>query len=208
MISTPDSGGDRRRLRQQLRERRRALPAGRRALAEQAVIHRVARSHIFAAASSIALYDAVDGELDVWPLTALALAARKRVYLPVLRSVRRLAFAPLNAETPLVPNRFGILEPDGAPWVDPRRLDLVLTPLVGFDVAGTRLGMGAGYYDRAFGFLLRRRAWLRPKLVGVAFDEQLTPRLHRESWDVPVWRVVTPTRIYGPNGPLTGDPSE
>ncbi len=205
MNTTAAPGGDRSRLRLELRERRRALPPGKRARAEQAAVSRVAHSHFFTAANSVALYDAVDGELDVWALTALALAAGKRVYLPALRPGRRLAFVPLDRETTLQRNRYGILEPDGTRQADPRCIDLVITPLVGFDPAGNRLGMGAGYYDMAFGYLNRRRSWLKPKLVGVAFDEQKTAHLHSAPWDVPLWRVVTPTHIYGPRGPLTGD---
>ena len=56
--------------------------------------------------------------------------------------------------------------------VDPRSLDLVLTPLVAFDRRGTRVGVGAGYYDRCFRFLRLREIWRKPKLVGCAYQLQ------------------------------------
>ena len=52
----------------------------------------------------------------------------------------------------MAPNRFGIPEPAQGRECDPERLELVLTPLVAFAGNGTRLGMGAGFYDKTFAF--------------------------------------------------------
>lgn len=45
-------------------------------------------------------------------------------------------------------NKWGISEPaDGEP-VSPAEIDLVIVPLLGFDLAGHRVGYGKGFYDR------------------------------------------------------------
>ncbi len=111
--------------------------------------------------------------------------------LPCLGDDGFLTFAPWRAGDPLVPNRFGIPEPDVDPAsrLDPADLALVLLPLVGFDRSGARLGMGGGWYDRSFAFRQSRAA--PPVLAGIGFACQEVPALAMESWDVRLDGVVT-----------------
>ncbi len=90
----------------------------------------------------------------------------------------------------MVRNRFGIPEPAEGPFRDPERLEIVLTPLVAFSTNGMRLGMGAGFYDRAFAFL-RRDPEAGPWLVGVAYALQQVDSLPADPWDVPLAAVLT-----------------
>ena len=48
----------------------------------------------------------------------------------------------------LVNNSFGIAEPCGGEIVSTAKIDLVLVPLLAFDIAGYRVGYGKGYYDK------------------------------------------------------------
>lgn len=145
----------------------------------------------------VACYLANDGELDLAPLLKSLRASRRRVYLPALHG-RTLRFLPYDDDTPLVPNRFGIPEPD----VPPRRrcrardLDLVLMPLVAYDAAGNRLGMGGGYYDRAFSYLRHRSVWKKPLLIGIGYEFQRLPSLPSQPWDVQLHGVATEQRLY------------
>jgi 5-formyltetrahydrofolate cyclo-ligase len=107
----------------------------------------------------------------------------------------RMRFAELDLGARLGTNFFGILEPDPSRLIDPRQLDLVLTPLVAFDDDGVRIGVGRGYYDRCFRFLRARRTWRRPKLLGVAYELQHLAVIPPEPWDVPLWGAVTEARV-------------
>ena len=71
----------------------------------------------------------------------------------------------------------------------------MLVPLVGFDGAGNRLGMGAGYYDRTFAFRHARRHWRGPRLIGVAYDCQEVDAIDDRAWDVPLDGVVTESGV-------------
>lgn len=197
--SIPDTTA-RRALRSELRAARRALtPVQRRQYAEDCA-RRLIGHTAFRNARRIAAYLPADGELDTAPLIERAWAMGKQVYLPVLlpQGENRLWFARYEPDTPLRRNRFDIPEPDRAPHtrIAPLALDLVLTPLVGFDAQGHRLGMGGGFYDRSFAYLLRHRYWLRPRLVGLAYAFQRVDRLPAQDWDVPLRAIATDRCIY------------
>lgn len=163
----------------------------------QAVCRRLSRQKLFRTSRRIAAYLPADGEVDPRPLIELAWQLGKQVYLPVLIPWlgNRLWFARYTPDTRLASNRFGIAEPEIShrQRIAAHALDLVLTPLVGFDNNGNRLGMGGGYYDRSFSHLLRHKHWCKPRLAGLAYDFQQLPRLSSRPWDVPLTAVVTDT---------------
>ena len=134
-------------------------------------------------------------ELDTSCLIALALRRGCLVYLPRIdpRShVRSMCFARITAAPrTLRSNRFGIVEPDGPQLASARLLDVVFLPLVGFDRHGVRLGMGGGYYDRAFGFRRLRASWHAPLLVGIGYASQEVERITPAAHDVPLDLVIT-----------------
>lgn len=183
---------ERARTRKALRRARRALAAERRAAAERSLAARLQSLAAWRRARSVAVYLSFDGEPSLQRVADAAARQGKQVYAPVV--VRNgLVFAPVARGARLRANRFGIAEPAAGAIIDPRALDLVLTPLVAFDPRGTRLGMGLGYYDRAFRFLRHRRCWTRPKLIGVAYSFQKLSELPRQPWDIPLWGAVTET---------------
>jgi 5-formyltetrahydrofolate cyclo-ligase len=187
-------------LRRTLREQRHALSEdGQRRAAQRLAVH-VTATRLFRVSRRIALYLPHDGEIDPQPLVTRIRNAKKTCYLPVLSQLRhdRLWFAPYRDNTRLRPNRFGIPEPIVAArrWVRAQDLDLVLMPLVAFDIQGNRLGMGGGFYDKSLAFLRTRSQWRKPHLVGLAHDFQRVPRLEAFPWDVPLQAVVTDQAVY------------
>ena len=194
-MSPPSAENPRTGLRRRLRAERRNLPESVRRSAERRTRCRLARLALLRRASRMAIYLAADGEPGLSLIAADALARGQRLYAPVLHR-DALRFARFDDNTRLRRNRFGILEPATSDWIRPRDLDVVLTPLVAFDDSGTRIGMGGGYYDRCFGFLKMRSRWIRPKLIGLAYEFQRLQGLGRQTWDVPLWGAVTEQGTY------------
>jgi 5-formyltetrahydrofolate cyclo-ligase len=192
----PDLGA----LRNRLRGARRALSGREQRAHSERVARLLSGSAVFQRARRIAVYLTDDGELDLGPVVARARSSGKRLFLPVLRPrpQRSLWLCEFRPGDPLRSNRFGIGEPDPrrrrpvVPW----GLDLVLVPLVGFDEAGNRLGMGGGFYDRSFAYRRRRRCWHKPRLIGIAHECQKLRHITHRGWDVGLDGVVTERCFY------------
>lgn len=185
-----------RELRKRYRRARKLIGLEHQAEHAEAVARAILNSGITNRFDRCGLYFAAmaDGELDTLPLLARLWAMGKNVACPVVGSDGLMDFFQVKPTTPLTSNRFGIPEPctrgsRSARFVNPLSLSVVFMPLVAFDTSGTRLGMGAGYYDRYLG---RLPSSMRPLSVGIAHEVQRsTDPLFRQPWDVPMDAVVT-----------------
>ena len=182
-------------LRRHLRGLRRGLPPERQSSAAAGLLARIRDRDFFRAGGRMAFYIAVAGEISPGPLLQHALDAKKSCFLPVVAGERELHFVAYAAGASLVANHWGIPEPEEGAHIEPRSLDLVFVPLVGFTRDCARLGNGKAYYDRAFAFRLTSSE-PRPLLVGLAHECQLLDSLPGREWDVPLDAVATPERIY------------
>jgi len=192
-------------LRKKLRRQRRAQPLAYRRQAADAAARTLAALPEFRRARRIAVYWTHGPELDTTPLIRRAHKQGKIVYFPVLGPppTHRLHFAAWQRGEKLIRNRFGIPEPLQRKTIRPRFLDLMVVPLVGFDRAGNRLGMGGGYYDRTLAYLPRRRLWRRPRLVALAFECQQVEALPSQPWDIAVDTIVTESGVIRSAGTTT-----
>ncbi|PID63519.1 MAG: 5-formyltetrahydrofolate cyclo-ligase [Gammaproteobacteria bacterium] len=200
-------------LRQALLARRRAIPAAELDPIAAAVAERVL-PHIECPAT-VAGYLAFGKELSV---TALMTQLREQgctTAVPIVEPASRLRFTPFDDDTPTKKNSFGIDEPDVPPDLSiPREaLDVVLVPLVGFDRALYRMGMGGGYYDRFFAPAADRapstssaahssdaQAGHMPTLIGIACECQLVDSVLPAEWDIRLDMIATEARLFTPPG--------
>ena len=188
MSDSTGSDAWRRTLRADIRAQRRALSEDARKAATAAMLRLLRVLPSYRAARRIGTFLAFEGEPDLGSLITRDLA--KEFFVPLIRG-NEMVFARMTPTTPCAANSFGILEPLEPVLIDPRSLDVVLTPLVAFDERGVRIGVGRGYYDRCFAFLRGRDVWHRPKLVGVAYSFQRVAEIEARDWDVPLWAAVT-----------------
>ncbi len=179
-------------IRRQAQAARLALPPALTTAAQQRIIAHIKRLPTYRNAQHIAFYHAIAGEIDLSPLLDDAQANGLTYYLPRINTDATLSFYPMTNATPTKLNRFGIPEPDGpdAHARSPADMDLMFIPLVAFDLHGTRLGRGGGYYDRT---LVKTRPGC---LLGVAYAVQCYLFLPREDWDVTLDGVITELAIH------------
>lgn len=88
-------------------------------------------------------------------------------------------------------NKWGIPEPLDGNIIDPKAIDIMLTPLLGFDERGYRVGYGKGFYDRY-------ADQLRPDciLVGLSLFDPIPLLTDINQFDKPLDYCLTPDRVY------------
>ena len=188
----------RQQIRQHALTQRRQLSVYQQQSAEKAFCLRLRQLPAYRSARTIALYFSTASEARTTALLSMVLRDGKRCFVPVLHPLKKhhMLFVRYRGHGHLKPNRWGIREPvlTSHACIRPARLDLVVMPLVAFDLQGHRLGMGKGYYDRAFAF--RCQAAGKPFLLGLAHECQLAAEiLPAAAWDVDLDAVLTADRI-------------
>lgn len=177
-------------LRKRLKQQRRALKQRQLDDAAQQLFKnsRQLRSLLFA--KKIFSYAASAGEISANLITASA--SQAHIYLPYIQHYRqrRMYFYSAGGQTSV--NRYGITEPvpNGSP-MPVSHADVVLVPLLAFDRAGNRMGLGGGFYDTALAYRHWAKQKQRPLLVGLAHHFQEVESLQPESWDVCLDVILT-----------------
>lgn len=172
---------------------RREMSAEDRATASRIICNKVINSRDFLAATFVACFLPMPDEVDTRSIIERGWRANKRIFVPITRESGEMFFREIRPDTTLQRNAMSIWEPLSGDVVSPRNLQLVVTPTVAFDPLNNRIGMGGGYYDRSFSFLRHRRVWIKPKLVGVAFNCQKVEKISPNTWDVRLYRVFDET---------------
>jgi 5-formyltetrahydrofolate cyclo-ligase len=146
----------------------------------------------------LAGYLALDNEVRVNAVLHMARQKMCKTYVPIVQAEHQMVFAHIDDDVPLVKNKFGILEPKLATTesIAAACLDVVLVPLVGFDEHCQRMGMGGGFYDRAFAANKDSPdGTKKPLLIGVAYNIQQAASVLPDWWDVPLDIIVTETQV-------------
>lgn len=159
--------------------------------ASNIICQKIIADQCFINSKNIAFYLAINNEVNLQAALNYALDHNKNCFLPCIDiAERKLIFAQYLKHTKLKKNKYGILEPEYLPTdlINSGDLDLVFTPILGFDKDLNRLGMGMGYYDQTFSFLRNNN---HPKLIGVAYHCQEAPAIIAEDHDIKLDRVIT-----------------
>ena len=66
----------------------------------------------------------------------------------VIENTNEMLALELILDCDLIENKWGIPEPCNEIIYNPSQIDLIILPLLGFDLLGNRVGYGKGFYDR------------------------------------------------------------
>ena len=146
----------------------------------------------FQSASTIMMFLSLPHEVDTSEAILNAWQLGKAVAVPkVSRQQKHMIAVQINSlETGISTEPSGLQNPTAAVPVAFEEIDLVVTPGLGFDKKGNRLGRGGAYYDRFFA-----NTELKASRCGFGFTEQLLEKIPVAQHDEPVDIVVTEKEI-------------
>jgi 5-formyltetrahydrofolate cyclo-ligase len=139
---------------------------------------------LFTPEKTVAAYVAVGSEVNPFALLRFAFDAGCKTALPyVVGKVSPMQFLAWSPGDPLEQGPFKLLQPKAES--EPVAPEIILVPLIAFDRKLSRLGQGAGHYDRALSQMENSIA------IGVAWSVQEATSLITDPWDIPLDAVLT-----------------
>ena len=138
----------------------------------------------------VAGYLSVRSEVNLSLFLNFILKKKFSLCLPYIKKPKsNLLFKEFTQQSKLVSGKFNIKYPNTEILLTP---NIILVPLVGFDLFKNRIGYGGGYYDRTIEFLEKKNEVLK---LGIAFDEQEIAKIPIAKYDKRLDIIVTPTRL-------------
>ncbi len=176
-------------LRKKLRQSLAGLPVSQIKTKSAKIARKVLAQTYFQTAKNILIYVALPREVQTQELILKAMALKKNIFVPCInqKTLRMEIYQVKDWKKDLCCGSYGILEPRSIKKRkgNPKKMDLMVLPGLGFDKKGGRLGRGAGYFDR---FLAKAG---KVKKIGIAFREQIVKKIPMAAHDVRIDGVIT-----------------
>jgi len=185
---------DKEQLRRKLQKCLLAIPPEHRSEKSKKACRNLISTPQFQSASVIMMYLSLPHEVDTSEAILCAWQLGKTVLVPKISwQQRHMIPVQINSlETGFSTAVAGLRNPVTGVPMPIEEIDLVVTPGLGFDAKGNRLGRGGSYYDRFFA-----NNELKAHRCGFAFAEQQIDSIPVKEYDEPVDFLVTDeTVIY------------
>lgn len=175
-------------LRHELKQRLVKMGRDDRIAKSKQICRHVIDSDLFKQASVAMVYLSLPHEVDTTPLILTAWQLGKTIAVPKVSWEQRhmIPVEISSLETGLKTDERGLRTPSNGVPVPFDEIDLVITPGLGFDRNGNRLGRGGAYYDTFF-----KHKDISAARWALGFSEQLCESIPHDETDVPVDAVVT-----------------
>jgi len=179
-------------LRQQLQNCLLAIPSEQRNEKSRKACRNLLSIPQFQSASTVMMYLSLPHEADTSEAILHAWQLGKVVAVPKVSWQQRhmMSVQIHSLETGFSTSSSGLRNPIAGVPMPFEEIDLVVTPALGFDRKGNRLGRGGSYYDRFFA-----NAELNASRCGFGFAEQLVETIPVTEHDEPVDFLVTDEKI-------------
>lgn len=162
-------------------------------LKSKAIMESLCLTEEYKACQTIFTYINTNSEIITTELIKRAWRDKKTVAVPVMTDkAHEMLFIKITDFSELRKNKYLILEPEikenNILKADEKTLNIV--PCLVFDREKYRIGYGGGYYDK---FIEENKTLSN---IALAMDFQLVDKVIRESFDKPLDKIITETKIY------------
>ena len=183
---------DKTELRRKLQNGLLAMPSEQRSLKSRKACQNLISTPEFQSASTVMMYLSLPHEVDTSEAILHAWQLGKIVGVPKISwQQRHMIAVQINSlETEFSTSASGLRNPVTGVPVPFGDIDLVVTPALGFDRKGNRLGRGGSYYDRFFA-----NKELKAHRCGFAFAEQVVDSIPVTESDQPVDSLVSDKEV-------------
>lgn len=146
----------------------------------------------FSEGAKILSYIPLPGEADVTYINDHLMEHGYEIYVPCVCN-GSMTVSRLIPGAAMKTGAFGICEPlNRLVLRDKTRIAAAVIPGLAYDIYGTRLGFGKGYYDR---YLEGLHSCL---LIAPCFDFQIFPQIGRDAHDVPADIIISESGSFYP----------
>lgn len=137
----------------------------------------------------VGIYVSFDDEIDTKEIIKNLLDNNKIVCIPKVKN-DLLEFHMIKSLDELTIGKFNILEPQNDFIIDADKIEVMIIPLLAYDLNLYRIGYGKGFYDR----YMDSQTFLK---IGLAYDFQLVENTYSEIHDIKLDCIITNEKIYG-----------
>ena len=179
---------DKENLRSSLKKKRDALGKELRFKKSEKIADFLCEINEFKQSKTIFCYISYKSEVETLSLINLILESGMNLYVPKIISGTEMIAVKLNDIANLELDDIGILTPKSNEILS-EKVDITITPGIGFTKKGGRLGYGRGYYDRWFS-----TNEVKTK-IGISFEAQIVMNLPLEKTDINMDLIITEKEI-------------
>jgi len=176
------------RLRQDLKAERATITQAMKGAMDKRLCKRLINLPQISAARSLFCFVSMPAEVETHALLKALLEAGKSLSVPKITPDKTMLAVKLPDWEQLGTGEMGILTTrSSAPYTD--KIDVCITPGLGFSEQGERIGFGRGYYD----------SWFQEHpdtlKIALAYECQIVAAIPTDENDVPVNLIVTEDRL-------------
>ena len=136
---------------------------------------------------SLSLFYPANYEVNVLKIFEFNKIKKIKTFLPITKNKNEMDFVEWQYLDPLKVNNFGMLDPcfQTKSFVP----DIMLVPLLAYDLKNNRLGYGKGFYDRYLTKFLKKKKKITT--IGIAFSFQKYNKLPVSKLDIKLDYILT-----------------